>query len=35
MNQIHAQFVVDDQGNKQSVLIPYSEFIELMEDLHD
>ena len=33
--QLHPQFVVDDTGNKTSVILPFGEFEELLEDLDD
>ena len=32
---LHAQYVVDDTGQKVSVILPVSEFEGLMEDLAD
>ena len=32
---LHAQYVVDDTGQKVSVILPASEFEGLMEDLAD
>ena len=32
---LHKQYVVDDHGKKTAVIIPLSEYEELMEDLHD
>jgi PHD/YefM family antitoxin component YafN of YafNO toxin-antitoxin module len=29
------RYVVDDDGNKQAVILPIAEYEELMEDLHD
>ena len=29
------RFVVDQDGNKQAVIIPLKEYEQLMEDLHD
>ena len=31
--QLHPQFVVDDTGNKTSVILPFGEFEELLDDL--
>lgn len=33
--QLHPQFVVDDTGNRTSVILPFGEFEELLEDLGD
>ena len=33
--QLHPQFVVDDTGSKTSVILPFDEFEELLEDLDD
>jgi len=35
IEQLHAQFVIDDKGNKQSVILPISTFQELLEDIND
>ena len=32
---IHPQFVTDQNGVRTSVLLPYSEYQELLEDLED
>jgi PHD/YefM family antitoxin component YafN of YafNO toxin-antitoxin module len=32
---LHKQYVVDDHGKKTAVIIPLTEYEELMEDLHD
>lgn len=29
------QYVVDENGNKISVILPFSEYQQMMEDLHD
>ncbi len=29
------RYVVDDDGNKQAVILPIAEYEELLEDLHD
>jgi PHD/YefM family antitoxin component YafN of YafNO toxin-antitoxin module len=33
--KIHEQFLVNEKGEKTAVLIPFEEYLELMEDLHD
>ncbi len=35
LKEIQAQYIVDENGNKQSVILPISIFQELMEDLED
>ena len=35
IEQLHPQFITDDRGNKQSVILPMAAFQELMEDLED
>ena len=32
---LHAQFVIDDSGNKISVILPIGEFEEIIEDMED
>ena len=31
----HEQFIVDDKGNKTSVILPLKHYQKLLEDLHD
>jgi hypothetical protein len=33
--QLHPQFLMDEKGQKTSVLLPVGEFYELLEDLED
>jgi PHD/YefM family antitoxin component YafN of YafNO toxin-antitoxin module len=35
MGKIQAQYLIDEQGQKTSVVIPVEEYEELLEDLHD
>ena len=35
IEQLHPQFIIDDKGNKQSVILPISAFQELLEDIND
>ncbi|MBI3008869.1 MAG: hypothetical protein HYY56_05095 [Candidatus Omnitrophica bacterium] len=35
MIKISEQFIVDGRGHKKAVVIPYREYEELLEDLHD
>lgn len=35
MIKISEQFIVDARGRKKAVVIPYREYEELIEDLHD
>jgi PHD/YefM family antitoxin component YafN of YafNO toxin-antitoxin module len=35
MNQDKLQYITDDRGEKTAVILPLSEFEELMEDLED
>lgn len=35
LNEIHPQYITDAKGKKTSVIIPISEFEELMEDVED
>ena len=33
--KIHEQYLINEKGEKTAVLIPFAEYLELMEDLHD
>lgn len=33
--ELHPQFVVDRQGHKKAVILPFEEYEELLEDLAD
>ncbi len=35
LSNLHSQYIVDEQGNKTSVIIPLQYFEELLEDLSD
>jgi hypothetical protein len=35
LQHIKLQYVTDDKGQKQSVILPIEEFIELVEDIED
>ena len=35
IDQLHPQFITDEKGNKQSVILPISTFQELLEDIND
>ena len=35
VEKIKPQYIIDEKGKKTSVIIPFSEFIELLEDLED
>jgi len=35
MVKFHEQYIVDNQGHKTSVVLPVSEYNELIEDIHD
>ena len=35
MTKIHEQFIVNEKGKKTAVILPYSEYEELLEDIHD
>jgi hypothetical protein len=35
LEKIKPQYIIDEKGKKTSVIIPFSEFIELLEDLED
>jgi hypothetical protein len=35
MNQLHPQFLTDEQGTRVSVLLPLAEYEALLEDLED
>lgn len=32
---LHPEFVIDENGNKRSVILPIHEYLELLEDLDD
>ena len=35
IKKFHPQYITDEKGEKTSVIIPFSEFIELLEDIED
>ena len=35
IEQLHPQFITDDRGNKQSVILPIAAFQDLLEDIED
>lgn len=35
LTDLHPEFIINQQGEKQSVILPISEFEELIEDLED
>ena len=35
MEKLHEQFIVDESGKKISVVLPFENYKELLEDLHD
>jgi len=35
IEQLHPQFITDDKGNKQSVILPIAALQELLEDMND
>jgi len=35
LSDLHPEFIINQQGEKQSVILPISEFEELIEDLED
>ena len=35
MGKIQTKYLIDEQGQKTSVVIPVEEYEELLEDLHD
>lgn len=35
VNGLHPQYIIDDKGEKKSVILPISEFEELIEDIED
>jgi len=35
VEKLKPQYIIDENGKKTSVIIPYSEFIELLEDIED
>lgn len=35
IGNLHPQYITDDNGKKTSVILPFPEFIELVEDIED
>ncbi len=35
MYNLHEKFIVDEAGEKTAVVIPFGDYEELMEDIHD
>jgi hypothetical protein len=35
IKNLHPQYIIDEKGEKNSVIIPFHEFIELLEDIED
>jgi len=35
IEELHPQFITDESGNKQAVVLPMEDFQELIEDLED
>jgi len=35
LNDLHPEFIINQQGERHSVILPMSEFEELIEDLED
>lgn len=35
LNNLHPQYITNEKGEKQSVIIPISDFEELIEDIED
>lgn len=35
IEQLHPQFIIDEKGHKQSVILPISALQELLEDIND
>ena len=35
LNDLHPEYITDDKGKKLSVIIPISDFNELIEDIED
>ena len=35
LDNFHPQYITDEKGDKKSVILPISEFQELMEDIED
>ncbi len=35
VNDLHPQYITDQKGEKKSVILPISEFEELIEDIED
>ena len=35
IGNLHPQYITDENGNRRSVILPLSEFVELVEDIED
>ena len=35
VKKMHPKYIIDEKGEKTSVIIPFSDFIELLEDIED
>ncbi|ADJ29345.1 hypothetical protein [Nitrosococcus watsonii] len=35
LNDLHLEYITDEKGEKKSVILPMSEFEELIEDIED
>ncbi len=35
IQDLHPEYVVDERGNRKSVILPFSDFQELIEDIED
>ncbi|MDL1971583.1 MAG: hypothetical protein LWW94_11605 [Candidatus Desulfofervidaceae bacterium] len=35
IKNLHPKYIIDENGKKTSVIIPFSEFVELLEDIED
>ena len=35
IKNLHPQYIIDEKGEKNSVIIPFHEFIELLEDIEN
>jgi len=35
IQDLHPEYVIDERGNRKSVILPFSDFQELIEDIED
>jgi len=35
MGKLHEQYIVDEEGHRNAIILPLEEYDELLQDLHD